>query len=118
MSKKIYRSAQGKTIDMGALLLRNEETRAVGNMGVNARGDQIDRNDKPLESRNSKVNRTYAKQTTNVSESPVVDASKVALADDDPMGPMDEPMTATEQFVDGHGDVQAVVKKDDGFSLT
>jgi hypothetical protein len=27
-------------------------------------------------------------------------------------------MVATEQFVDGHGDVQEVVKKDDGFSLT
>ena len=39
---KIYRSSQGKGIDLGALLLRNETVRAVGNMNVNARGDRID----------------------------------------------------------------------------
>ena len=42
MSVKIYSSARGKTVDMGALRLKNEQVRAVGNMGVNARGDRID----------------------------------------------------------------------------
>ena len=46
MSKDMYRSASGKTVDMGALRLKNEKTRAVGNMKVNARGDMI--NDKNL----------------------------------------------------------------------
>ena len=104
MAKKVYRTAQGKKVDMGAILLRNEETRAVGNMSVTARGDNIDRNNNPIESRNSKVNRAYAKQATNVSDGPVVDPSKVL--EEDPMGPMDEPV------------VQQDENKDDGFSLT
>ena len=41
MTKEVYRTARGKTVDMGALRLKNEKTRAVGNMKVNARGDQI-----------------------------------------------------------------------------
>ena len=32
---KMYRSSQGKGIDLGALLLQNETVRAVGNMNVN-----------------------------------------------------------------------------------
>ena len=48
---KMYRSSQGKGIDLGALLLQNETVRAVGNMGVNARGDRIDNKGKSIDSR-------------------------------------------------------------------
>lgn len=37
----IYRSAMGKTIDIDVLRLANEQTIAVGNMKVNARGDEL-----------------------------------------------------------------------------
>jgi len=39
---KNQRTAQGKNIDMAALIAKNERVRAVGNMRVNARGDTID----------------------------------------------------------------------------
>jgi len=39
--KTIYRTMQGKEIDMGKLVNQNETTIAVGNMRVNARGDRI-----------------------------------------------------------------------------
>ena len=39
MTKDIYKSSRGKSVDMGALRLKNEKERAVGNMKVNARGD-------------------------------------------------------------------------------
>ena len=39
--KQIYRTMQGKEIDMGKLVNQNETTIAVGNMRVNARGDRI-----------------------------------------------------------------------------
>ena len=42
MTRKVYRTANGKMVDLGALQLQNENVRAVGNMGVNARGDIID----------------------------------------------------------------------------
>jgi hypothetical protein len=38
----IYKTAQGKRLDMSVLARKNERTRAVGNMSVNARGDTID----------------------------------------------------------------------------
>ena len=41
MAKGKYRSAQGRVIDMNALIANNETAPAVGNMNVNARGDEI-----------------------------------------------------------------------------
>lgn len=58
----MYRSSQGKGIDLGALLLQNETVRAVGNMGVNARGDRIDNKGKSIDSRVQQKKRQYNKQ--------------------------------------------------------
>ena len=63
----IYRSAMGKSVDMSALISRNEKTRAVGNMKVNARGDIIDSNGKIIKSVNDKVNTAYSKTVGNKS---------------------------------------------------
>jgi len=38
---KLYRSMRGKEVDMEKLNLKNELTPAVGNMKVNARGDEL-----------------------------------------------------------------------------
>lgn len=62
MTKKVYRTAQGKTIDLGALQLQNEQTRAVGNMGVNARGEVINSDNKPVSSKNAKTHAHYSNQ--------------------------------------------------------
>jgi hypothetical protein len=37
----VYRTAKGAQIDMLKLINQNELTPAVGNMGVNARGDKL-----------------------------------------------------------------------------
>jgi len=63
MTSQIYRSANGKQVDMGALRLQNEKVRAVGNMKVNARGDVIDDMDRVITSRPRQVNKQYQKQT-------------------------------------------------------
>jgi len=39
--RKVYKSMQGKTVDMDLLRQRNELTQAVGNAKVNARGDEL-----------------------------------------------------------------------------
>ena len=62
---KNYRSAMGKTIDMAALASRNENTRAVGNMRVNARGDTIDANGRIIKPVTDKVNEAYSKTVGN-----------------------------------------------------
>lgn len=62
MTGKIYKTAQGKTVDLGALILQNENERAVGNMNVNARGDKIDASGQTIVSRNQQANRNYQQQ--------------------------------------------------------
>ena len=64
MTSKIYKSAQGKAVDMGRLQLQNEGVRAVGNMKVNARGDMIDDMNRVISSKTNQVNKQYNKQTT------------------------------------------------------
>jgi hypothetical protein len=66
MTNKVYRTAQGKMVDLGSLQLRNENVRAVGNMGVNARGDLVDSYNRPIDPKTQQVSRQYQKQTTNV----------------------------------------------------
>jgi hypothetical protein len=74
MTRKVYRTAQGKAVDLGALQLQNENVRAVGNMGVNARGDLLDQWNRPIDSRNKQVAKSYARQT-NVQDTPVTSAT-------------------------------------------
>ena len=63
MTNEVYRSANGKTVDMGALRLQNEKVRAVGNMRVNARGDIINDSNEVIRTRNEQVSKQYKKQT-------------------------------------------------------
>lgn len=63
MTRKVYRTAQGKLVDLGRLQLQNENTRAVGNMGVNARGDKVDSMNRPIDKKPAQVQRQYNRQT-------------------------------------------------------
>lgn len=68
---KNYRTAMGKTVDMAALAAKNERTRAVGNMKVNARGDTIDANGKIILPVTQKVGDKYQRTVGNKSAQPV-----------------------------------------------
>lgn len=65
MSKR--RTAQGKMLDMGALIKQNEHVRAVGNMKVNARGDKIDSYGRVITPVTDTVANSYAKTVGNKS---------------------------------------------------
>lgn len=65
MTKEVYRSANGKVVDMGALRLKNEKTRAVGNMKVNARGDEVNERDQVIRKKTEQANKQYNRQTVN-----------------------------------------------------
>ena len=75
MTRKVYKSAMGKAVDLGALLLQNEHVRAVGNMNVNARGDLLDGANKVIEQKNRQVQRQYQRSATNVSSDAPVHSS-------------------------------------------
>lgn len=63
MAGKIYKTALGKSVDMGKLSMQHEKVRAVGNMKVNARGDMIDDMNRVISSKTDQVNKQYNKQT-------------------------------------------------------
>lgn len=61
----IYRTAQGKRLDMSVLARKNERVRAVGNMSVNARGDTIDAQGRVIVPVTKKVGDKYQRTVSN-----------------------------------------------------
>ena len=51
MSKRVYTTANGKRINIDAIVAQNEESIAIGNMKVNARGDQLGAGGKVIKTR-------------------------------------------------------------------
>ena len=60
--RKVYRTMQGKTIDMDLLRKKNELTPAVGNARVNARGDVLGAGGKIVKKREDVVKDYYGAQ--------------------------------------------------------
>jgi len=87
MSNK-YRTAHGKTLDIDKLRLVNEKTIAVGNMKVNARGDQLGQGGKVVATRNELMNQQYKLH------SPVIGGNHVPVADVAPDGGSFDPPEA------------------------
>jgi hypothetical protein len=62
MARK-HRTARGKMINMDAIRLANEEVIAVGNLRVNARGDQLGKGGKVIKTRSQVMKSVYKKPT-------------------------------------------------------
>lgn len=80
---KTYRTASGQNVDFGALLLANETAPALGNMNVNARGDEIAPDGTITKSR-EQIMREYNELNTMVpTDDEIPEGTNVAVADDD-----------------------------------
>ena len=97
MTSKVYKTAQGKTVDLGTIMLQNEHVRAVGNMGVNARGDLIDSNNKVIETKSRQIQRQN-QQTTNVSATTVHTSTRAARRAQQESA--DDPVVTTQDVLD------------------
>jgi hypothetical protein len=67
--RKVYRTMQGKQIDMDLLRKKNELTPAVGNSRVNARGDELGPGGKIIKKREDVV-KEYYRNSGPVAEEP------------------------------------------------
>jgi hypothetical protein len=65
MSKRVYKTANGRVINIDAIISQNEESIAVGNMRVNARGDELGPGGR-IERSRDKVMSDYYKLNTPV----------------------------------------------------
>ena len=73
---KTYSSMQGKEIDMEKLALRNELSVAVGNMKVNARGDELGTGGKIVRTREQILQDYYKNKSRSVDQDGVVRSRK------------------------------------------
>lgn len=81
--RKVYKSMQGKTIDMDLLRQRNELTPAVGNSRVNARGDELGPGGKIIRKREEVLKEYYQNSSSMPDELAVKkDKNKKDLVDD------------------------------------
>ena len=95
---KIYKTAQGKPVDMDSLRLANEAELAVGNMKTNGRGDELGPGGVVLKNRNQVVgeyyqsNAVYTKERVDAQRQQAQQArsarpAPVIEADEDPIIP-------------------------------
>jgi hypothetical protein len=68
---RVYTSMQGKQIDMEKLQMRNELLPAVGNMKVNARGDELGSGGKIVRTR-EQILQDYYKNNSRAIEDEIV----------------------------------------------
>ncbi len=79
--RKVYKSANGKTIDMDLLRQKNELTPAVGNARVNARGDELGEGGKIIRKKEDILADYYASNPGVKEEAPISQDEK-DLTDD------------------------------------
>lgn len=79
---KTYRTSSGQQVDFGALLLNNETVPALGNMNVNARGDEIAPDGTITKSRED-IMREYNELNTMVPQDGAIPEGTGLQADDD-----------------------------------
>ncbi len=63
---KHYVTAAGKKVNMDKLRLLHEKEAAIGNMSVNARGDEIDSKGNVIKTRNEKMQEHYKNKQNGV----------------------------------------------------
>jgi hypothetical protein len=66
--RKIYRSMQGKIVDLEKLTTKHELTPAIGNARVNARGDELGPGGKIIRKREDVMAEYYANNPNAVKE--------------------------------------------------
>ena len=68
--KRMYRTMQGRMIDIEKLRASNEDVRAVGNMNVNARGDVLGPGGKIVTSKEKIIKKYYEQPNTGKTYAP------------------------------------------------
>lgn len=102
--KKTYTTAQGKAISMDSVRLANENVIAVGNMKVNAKGEQLGPGGVPAETRRKMVNDYYNLHTPVVTDvvAPHQQAQSAPVVEAEPLPPSADPL------IDEQDDIEVV----------
>lgn len=74
--KKTYKTALGQTVDIDSLRLANENVVAIGNMKVNARGDELGPGGEVIRTRNEVMADYYSLHGAVVNKTEVPDINE------------------------------------------
>ena len=69
--KRMYRTMQGRMVDIEKLRAANESVQAVGNMNVNARGDVLGPGGKIVTTKETVISKYYEQPKGMVSDTPI-----------------------------------------------
>ena len=69
--KRMYRSMQGRMIDIEKLRAANENTQAVGNMNVNARGDVLGKGGQIVTPKETVIKKYYEQPRGRADDTPI-----------------------------------------------
>lgn len=96
--KRVYTTANGKRVNIDAIIAQNESTIAVGNMKVNARGDQLGPGGKVEITRDKVMNDHYKLNTPMAIDEPPQPRRREVAKDmtDDWVEPVVEQTPVTE----------------------
>ena len=78
--KAVYRSMQGKEVDLNRLMNQNELTMAVGNVKVNARGDELGAGGKIVRKREELLRETDVPNQINIRSKKEVEQTETVSA--------------------------------------
>jgi hypothetical protein len=101
--RKIYKSMQGKQVDMDLLRQRNELTPAVGNVRVNARGDELGPGGKIVKKREELISSHHTTNKPVPDEIPAKKESNAHNQEKDLVDDWQEPEPTTEWVEDENG---------------
>ena len=99
--RTIYKTMQGKQIDMDLLRQRNELTPAVGNAKVNARGDELGPGGKIIRKKEDVLREYYENSSSMPEEVAVRRDQKVEIAQEKPATKKSKPNTSSVKIPEG-----------------
>ena len=109
--KRMYRTMQGRYIDIEKLRGANEDARAVGNMNVNARGDVLSRSGQVVETKQEVVKKYYEMPRGRVDDTPARMRQTPALQPKAPQPKVVESKPAPQPRVTRQAKPKATPKK-------
>jgi outer membrane biosynthesis protein TonB len=90
--KKLYRTMQGRMVDIDKLRAANENVQAVGNMGVNARGDVIGQGGRIIKTKDSVMKDYYQTPKGVAQDTPIKREQPQPKVQPQVMNPTEKPI--------------------------
>ena len=82
--KRMYRTMQGRMVDIEKLRAANEDVRAIGNMNVNARGDVLGPSGVVVTPKEKVISKYYEQPRGRVDDTPLKTKPRVRVAQPKP----------------------------------